>query len=197
MLILLKPIVKFLRIVCLLLLSVQICASPRDPYLFEIFFIRTEHTTDLEILPPLKIKYFQHKASVWNLGPKKVPKKITKNFPQDRVKDAFAFTIPSFEHSACLSLEAYHHIDTIPTYNPFDIIEKNKPFTLCYRNTLNKTTLGHLEVLGATNQELKISLRLMKGDYQLQLNERLPINKWIIVDNPYVTSLIRITSLNS
>jgi hypothetical protein len=76
------------------------------------------------------------------------------------------------------------------------MIENNKPFTLCYKNTLNKTTLGHLEILSATHQELKITLRLMKGDYQLQLNERLPINKWIIVDNPFITSLIRITSLH-
>ncbi|NBW56381.1 hypothetical protein EBR43_01080 [bacterium] len=197
MLISLKPIVKALRLVYLFMVSLSIGATPRPAYLFEIFFIRTDHTADRAMLPPLKIKYFHHKASVWALGPKKTPKIITKNFPQHSVKDAFAFTIPSFEHSACLSLEAYHDIVNRPTYHPFNIIDNNKPFTLCYKNTLNKTTLGHVEILSATNQELKISLRLMKGDYQLQLNERLPINKWIIVDNPYVTSVVRITLLNS
>jgi hypothetical protein len=195
MLILLKAIFKsVLRFLILCILPVTLYAA--GPFSCCVFFI-PHH--DLTLFPIIKstAKHYQHVAYIWPLQLKALPKNLLKqNIPPSLNEEGVHFAIPSFEHYNRLTFYRLRSLDiNNQTFNPFDIFEENKRSSIYYKLPIQQEMLGHLEILSVTKEELKIKFLLDIDSYQVQFNEQVPLNRWIVIDNPAVTALIRISSL--
>jgi hypothetical protein len=161
------------------------------PFLCTIFLMPQEEVCCTQHM--IKPKRYDYEASLWPIEWNSIEQKsIKKKIPKALLQRGYAFTIPSFEGATHLSLyKTERVVIPSPEYSVFNIFEQPSSIPLVF----NKQLTGSLNIFSATKHEVKISLTFVIPPYQVQLNELLPLNKWIVVDNARLTALIRINAL--
>lgn len=115
------------------------------------------------------------------------------------VLESHCWIVPSFHQKTYLSLVQKSRV-RYPSFKPKNGLSSFflelqplylSPSPLFWRENL----IGHAEIYSANQQRVKMNLCLQTTQGPVQLQETLPYQQWVIVDNPYLTALIHLEKL--